>query len=119
MGLDGGPRPGGHAGQVGDPRAVGLASGEVALDQVGRAVTDRRGDRGPLGAAARDPGDAQLTHQPGDPVAADHDALPLRPPPDLAAPSIPKSSLQTLVTSSFSPASRHARADGGRHLAAE
>jgi hypothetical protein len=77
------PRPGGHVGQIRDPQAVGGRRGEVAVDQVGGALVGLGGGGGaPLGAA-HDAADAELAHQPGDPVAANGDAFPVKLPPEL------------------------------------
>jgi hypothetical protein len=77
------PGPGGHVGEIGDPQAIGSRCSEVAVDQIGRAlVAGGRGGGPPLGAP-HDPTDAQLTHEPGDVVAADLDAFPAELPPEL------------------------------------
>jgi hypothetical protein len=77
------PRPGGHIGQVRDPQAVGGRGGEVTADQVGRTVGGLCGRGGGSLAAADDPADAELAHEPGDSVAADLDAFAPELPPDL------------------------------------
>src|SRR6266508_4220790 len=70
------PGPGGHVGEIGDPQAIRGRGSEVAVDQIGRALVAGGRDGGaPLGAAD-DPTDAQLTHEPGDVVAADLEAFP-------------------------------------------
>lgn len=61
-------------GDVGQPEAIGRIRPEPALDQVGRRRCLLLGHRGArLLAAAGDALDAQLAHQPGDPLASDAD----------------------------------------------
>jgi hypothetical protein len=68
--------------------------------------------------AAHHPGDAQLPHEPGDPVAAHGDAFAAKLPPDLADPVHLEVVLVHPGDLDLELGIASARADGGRLLAA-
>jgi len=65
-----------HVGDVGEPEPVRPLGDELALDQVGSGRRLRVGDgRARLLAAPGDALDAEVAHQPGDPLAPDADLV--------------------------------------------
>jgi hypothetical protein len=68
--------PGRHVGHVGDPELVRAVGTELALDEVGRRALALGATSGhDAGAPATDTADGIATHQPGDALAADANAL--------------------------------------------
>jgi hypothetical protein len=110
--------PGCDVGEVRDPGPVRRLGDEVAVDQVRGAFGGPVLDGGDDLPAADSAGDAEFAHQPLDGAAGDLVALPAQVVPDLAGPVDAVVGLEHLLDQDFSSASRTARAEGGRALAA-
>src|SRR5205085_1040496 len=74
--------PGADVCEIGHPKSVRCAGGEVALDQVGRPLTDLRGICSALLLAAYHSTQVQIVHETGDPVSANFVTLTVELTPD-------------------------------------
>jgi len=104
--------------QISDPQLVGRGGGEIPTDKVGVPLRPwyRSGGADPFGATRTF--DAGRAHQPGDLIAADVVTSPAGGFPQLAGTVDAVMSCHSCTRIGVMAASRRARADGDRFLAA-